>query len=115
MRRLRGASLIEAIVAAVVFLLVFAAALEILPHLTVREDDTALLVEADYRMKRAFGKYATGVWPCGEYVEEYEWGRVTVTLKPYRGFSDLQAVDVWTIIKGSNKRLGITQVIALKE
>ena len=69
MRRLRGASLVEAIVAAVVFLLVFAAVLEILPRLTVRGDDTLLLVEADYRMKRAFAKYATGVWPCGEYGE----------------------------------------------
>lgn len=115
MRRLRGASLVEAIVAAVVFLLVFAAVLEILPRLTVRGDDTLLLVEADYRMKRAFAKYATGVWPCGEYGEEYGWGRVVVKLNPYRDFPDLQVVEVKVFINGSEKRLGVTQIIAFEE
>ena len=112
---MRGASLLEAIVAAVVFLFVFAAALEILPRLSVREDDTALLVEADYRMKRAFAKYATGVWPCGEYVEAYEWGSVAVTVAPYRDFRDLQVVEVNVFINGSDKRLGIRQIIAFEE
>lgn len=115
MRRLKGASLIEAIVAAVIFLLVFTAALEVVPRLTVRGDDTALLIEADYRMKRAFGKYATGIWPCGEYAEEYEWGHVTVTIAPYRDFPDLQTVDIRTYIKWSGKRLGIRQIIEFKE
>ena len=37
MRRLKGASLLEAIVAAVLFLTVFAVVMELLPRLTVRD------------------------------------------------------------------------------
>lgn len=77
--------------------------------------DTLLLVEADYRMKRAFAKYATGVWPCGEYGEEYGWGRVVVKLTPYRDFPDLQVVEVKVFINGSDKRLGVRQIIAFEE
>lgn len=69
------------------FLTVFAAVVELLPRLTVRDDDALLVAEADYRAGRAFGKYATGLpWPSGEYAEAYDWGAVTVLVEAYRGF-----------------------------
>ena len=55
-RRLRGSSLLEAVVAAVLFLTVYAAVMELLPRLTVRDDDPLLVAEADYRVGRAFCK-----------------------------------------------------------
>ena len=108
MRRLKGASLLEAIVAAVLFLTVFATAMELLPRLTVRD-------EADYRVGRAFDKYATGVWPCGDYTEAYDWGAVTVRVETYRGFSDLQVVTVSARIDGSRKRITLKQVVECGE
>ena len=76
-RRLRGSSLLEAVVAAVLFLTVYAAVMELLPRLTVPDDDALLVAEADYRVGRVFDKYGSGVWPCGEYTETYDWGTVT--------------------------------------
>ena len=111
MRRLKGASLLEAIVAAVLFLTVFAVAMELLPRLTVRDDDALLMAEADYRVGRAFDKYATGLWPCGEYAETYDWGAVTVLVEAYRGFSDMQAVTVSARIDGSRKRITLKQLV----
>lgn len=53
-RRLRAASLLEAVVAAVLFLTLFAAVMELIPRLTVRGDDALLVAEAEYRVGRTF-------------------------------------------------------------
>ena len=115
MRRLKGASLLEAIVAAVLFLTVFAVVMELLPRLTVRDDDALLVAEADYRVGRAFDKYATGMWPCGDYAEAYDWGTVMVWVEAYRGFSDLQVVTVSARIDGSRKRIVHRQLVECAE
>lgn len=115
MRRLKGASLLEAIVAAVLFLTVFAVVMELLPRLTVRDDDALLMAEADYRVGRTFDKYATGVWPCGEYAEAYDWGAVTILVESYRGFSDVQAITVSARIDGSRKRITIKQLVECRD
>lgn len=83
---LRGTSLLEAVVASAVFLTIFTLTVSILPQLIVRGDDASLVVEAEYRVEEAFGRYETGVWPCGEYVERYEWGEVTVRVERHRDF-----------------------------
>lgn len=115
MRRLRGASLLEAIVAAVLFLTVCAAVMELLPRLTVRDDDALLVAEADYRAGWAFDKYATGLWPSGEYAEAYDWGAVTVLVESYRGFSDVQIVTVSARIGGSRKRITLKQLVECRD
>lgn len=112
MRRLRGASLLEAIVAAVLFLTVFATVMELIPRLTVRNDDALLVAEAEYRVGQAFEKYATGIWPCTEYVTRYDWGEVSVRIEPYRDFTDLQVVTVTARIDGSRKQITHKQVVA---
>lgn len=114
-RRLRGSSLLEAVVAAVLFLTVYAAVMELLPRLTVRDDDPLLVAEADYRVGRAFDKYGSGVWPCGEYTETYDWGTVTVRIERYRDFTDLQIVTVAAHIDGSRKRITLKQLIECRE
>ena len=62
--RLRAASLVEAVVAAVVLLIAFTAAMELLPRLTLRGDDALAVAEAEYRAMCAFDKYGSGVWPA---------------------------------------------------
>lgn len=108
---LRAASLLEAVVAAVLFLTVFAAVMELIPRLTVRDDDALLVAEAEYRVGQAFEKYGTGLWPCGEYTEEYDWGRVAVLVRTYRDYADLQAVTVMARIDGSNKQIIHKQLV----
>lgn len=114
-RRLRGATLLEAIVAAVLFLTVFAAAMELLPRLTVRDDDALLVAEAEYRASRAYDKYASGLWPAGKYSETYDWGAVAIRIEPYREFADLQVVTVSARIDGSRKRITHKQLVVCGE
>ena len=78
-------------------------------------DDPLLVAEADYRVGRAFDKYGSGVWPCGEYTETYDWGTVTVRIERYRDFTDLQIVTVAAHIDGSRKRITLKQLIECRE
>lgn len=114
-RRVRAASLLEAIVAAVLFLTVFAAVMELLPHLTVRNDDALRVAEADYRAGQAFEKYGTGLWPCGEYAQPCDWGVVTISIGSYRDFEDLQVITVTARIAGSRKRIVHKQLVRCRE
>lgn len=112
MAELKGASLLEAVVASVLFLIVFLTTMELLPRMTVRDDEGVWAVEADYRMMRAFDKYATGLWPAGEYAEEYAWGNVIVKIAPYRTLDDLQTVEVTARVNGVRRRIVHRQIIS---
>ena len=102
-RRLRAASLLEAVVAA---------AMELVPRLTVRDDDALLVAEAEYRVGQVFGKYATGLWPCGEYAEQYGWGSVEIRIAFYRDFADMQVVTVTAQVGGSRKKIVHKQLVS---
>lgn len=111
MRRLNGASLLEAVVAAVLFLTVFAAVMELLPRLTVRDDDALAWAEAQSRLAQAAEKYATGLWPCGKYTETEDRIGVRVLVAPYRDFADLQVVTLEARIEGSDRRIALKIVV----
>lgn len=114
-RRMRAASLVEAIVAAVVLLIVFTATMELLPRLTLREDDAQAVAEAEYRVANAFEKYASGLWPAGTYVERYDGGEVRVRVEPYRQYGNTQLVTVSVRIEGSRKHIVHKQVVEWME
>ena len=104
--RLRAASLVEAVVAAVVLLIAFTAAMELLPRLTLRGDDALAVAEA---------KYGSGVWPAGTYVERYGGGEATVRVEPYRQYRDVQLITIEVRIDGSRKRIVHRQLVECAE
>lgn len=114
-RRLRAASLVEAVVAAVVLLIAFTAAMELLPRLTLRGDDALAVAEAEYRAMCAFDKYGSGVWPAGTYVERYGGGEATVRVEPYRQYNDVQLITIEVRIDGSRKRIVHRQLVECAE
>ena len=89
-----------------------AAAMELVPRLTVRDDDALLVAEAEYRVGQVFGKSATGLWPCGEYAEQYGWGSVEIRIAFYRDFADMQVVTVMAQVGGSRKKIVHKQLVS---
>lgn len=114
-RNLRAASLVEAIVAAVVLMTVFAAAMELLPRLTLRQDDAPATAEAEYRAARAFDKYASGLWPAGTYAERHDGGQTTVRVEPYPRYGRTQLITVEVRIAGSKRRIIHRQIVEWRE
>lgn len=105
----------EAVVAAVVLLIAFTAAMELLPRLTLRGDDALAVAEAEYRAMCAFDKYGSGVWPAGTYVERYGGGEATVRVEPYRQYNDVQLITIEVRIDGSRKRIVHRQLVECAE
>lgn len=108
---LRGASLLETVVASAVFLILFALTLGMLPRLAVRDDDGIRIAEAEYRTERAAERYGTGLWPDGEYVERYGWGEVVVRTESCGAFADVQAVTVRARIDGSRRSIVLRRLV----
>lgn len=96
----KGSTLLETVVASVLFLAAFMSVMELLPRIAAGGNDAMLHIEAEYRVGEAFDKYASGLWPCGEYVERYEWGDVAVRIGGYRQYADLQTITVKARIHG---------------
>ncbi len=94
MYELKGASLLEAIAASSIFMIVFALSLELLPKLTLSGSDGLAAAEMRYVAESARRKYADGLWPAGEYVERYDCGRAKITIEPYRDFEDVAMMTV---------------------
>ena len=62
--------------------------MELVPRLTVRDDDALLVTKAEYRVGDRFsGKYAAGLWPCGEYAESSTDGAASKFASLFTGIS----------------------------
>ncbi|WP_297410971.1 hypothetical protein [uncultured Alistipes sp.] len=114
-RTVRAASLLEAIVAAAVLLIVFGATLDMLPRITLHTDDVMDIAEAEYRVGCAFEKYSSGLWPQGTYVERYDAGEITVRVEPYRDCGRVQIITVAADIRSSRKRIVHKQIVECRE
>lgn len=96
MCKLIGASLLEAIIAGLLFLIVFSITMELLPYLARPRHETLFSMKLDFAIEQILTKYMTGVWPNGIYSETYEWGEISIRIEPYRDYSDMQVIVIST-------------------
>ena len=87
--RLSAASLLEAVVASVVLLIVFAASLETVVRLTAGPSDGIVCAEADYRAACTASEIRQGAFSEGTTEHSYGWGTLTVLIEPYASFPAL--------------------------
>lgn len=79
---LQASSVLEVIVASLIFLLVFGIAMTILVRVGARKCDDSLL-QADLALDAAIREVATGTFAEGEYVRNFPWGDLTIEVAPY--------------------------------
>jgi hypothetical protein len=115
LKRLRASTLLETIIASLIFMCVFAISLETVSRLTTRSSDNAVLVEADYRIMECVREYGDGRHADGQYTREYEWGTIVVLLGPYREYADLQQLTVTADVKSLSKHLEFRHIIERDE
>ncbi len=103
--------MIEAIVASLIFLAVFAISLSTVTGFTLREDEGYVLLEAERRLEACIDRYGSGTWPEGAYEEEHAWGKITINITPYEGFENIQAVTLAARLTGSRKTIEYRSLI----
>lgn len=110
-RTLRGSSLLETIVASMIFLLVFTWTLGLLPRLTIDDKDLLHQIEAEFRVEQALERYGSGLWPDGQYSEHYAWGQIIIQTAPYRNCLDFQLVIVRGLIEGIHQPIIFRKIV----
>ncbi len=102
-RTLPGTSMVEAIVAALIFILIFAISLSTLTGLTTREDEGYLLLEAERQLAACGGRYGDGTWAEGTYTDTFAWGTITTCVSLYGDYGKIQQVAMRAELHGSHK------------
>jgi hypothetical protein len=105
--------MIEAIVASMIFLMVFVISLSTVTGFTLREDEGYVLLEAERQMDACLNRYGDGTWTDGAYTEEFGWGKITVRIATYRDFRNIQAVTLTAQLTGSRKTIELRQLIVI--
>ncbi len=92
---LRGSTLVETIVASMLFLILFFLAMEMLVRIGARRPGEGLLqMEVDHRV--CVQEFRAGDFAPGEYTRSYTWGEITVTVGPYRDLPGIEEVRFTT-------------------
>ena len=113
-KKISGASLIEAVVASTIFLIVFICSLETLTRLTSGGASSEyILVEADHMTDIVMNKYSTGTYPAGIYTEEFGWGDIIVRIDQYVEYENLMVVSVRSEIHNSRKQIKLDKIISV--
>ena len=103
--RLLAASLLEAVVASVVLLIVFAASLETVVRLTATPSEGMACVDADYRAACTASEIRQGAFSEGTTERSYGWGTLTVLIEPYASCPALWQATLTVKITGGRKRM----------
>ncbi len=110
--RLAGSSMIEAIVASLIFLTVFILSLSALTGLTLRKDEGYVLLEVERALTDCFSRYGDGTMAAGIYIDEFSWGHVTTKIEQYADHENIQQVVLWADISGSRKSIEYRRLVA---
>ena len=103
--RLPAASLLEAVVASVVLLIVFAASLETVVRLTATPSEDVACVDADYRAACTASEIRQGAFSEGTTERSYGWGTLRVRIEPYASCPTLWQATLTVKIAGGRKRM----------
>lgn len=103
--RFPASSLLEAVVASVVLLIVFAASLETVVRLTTAPSEGMACVDADYRAACVASEIRRGAFEEGTTELSYGWGTLTVRIEPYAPCPILWQATLTVKIAGGRKRM----------
>ena len=103
--RLPAASLLEAVVASVVLLIVFAASMETVVRLTATPSEDVACVDADYRAACTASEIRQGAFSEGTTERSYGWGTLRVRIEPYASCPTLWQATLTVKIAGGRKRM----------
>lgn len=98
--RLKAVSLLEALVASVILLIVFTVSLATVARLTTTSANDMIYAEVHYRILSAVHDVQKGEWKNGGFEQTYDWGSIKVHIEPYLFCPLLRQLTVTAIIPG---------------
>lgn len=92
---MQGATVLEVIVSSIIFLVIFILSLETTVKITSREPlrgyEYLLAVDEVHKIR---DRYIAEEYYPGEFMEEYDWGTVRITIGTYQPYPDIGRIDL---------------------
>ena len=88
--RLKASSLLEAVVASVLFMTVFTLSLETIGQITLHGEDHHTLIAMDNALQNARKEYTQQPHENISLTRDFPWGTLDIILSPYQESPDLQ-------------------------
>ncbi len=89
--------------AAVILLIVFFLAMEMLVRIGARQPGGDALIRAEADRQACVLEFTSGELTPGEYLRECDWGTITVTVRPYEPFPALFEITFASVIRTGNR------------
>ena len=109
---LKGSSLIEAITASVIFIIVFCLSMELMANNELSgNNEEFVFIEADQCINDCLAVYSEGNHLPGEYRHDYHWGTVTVKVECYDGYEDLLLITINADIRNRQRKMQLRHIV----
>lgn len=92
--RLRGSSILEAVTASVLFLILFSLAMQALVGMSTRQVHAGRFVEAEKDYRVELGNVLRGEYSLGKHEKRFPWGSLEILLEPYGKSEGLHQVTI---------------------
>lgn len=103
-QKIKGSTIVEAVVASVLFLLVFFICLESVTRMnSMRSSEEPMEVEMDFN--NCVRKFLTGNYDLGEYTETYHWGKISIDIRPYPKYDDIRELDFMATFNNNRRAI----------
>lgn len=112
---LRATSLIECVVASVIFLAIFSLSLDTLAGLRAGRRESLSLLAARSALQRELRTHADGTHPEGAQTKKFDWGEVEIRIECYDKYSDLQELTLTARVSGDRKTIRQKHIIKIAD
>lgn len=90
----KASTIVEAMVASILFILAFSAGMESIVKSTSIKSDTLTYLSADNQYMKCLYECKNHVYSYGEHIIEFEWGEITLILEPYNNYEQILQVTI---------------------
>jgi GTP-binding protein EngB required for normal cell division len=110
----RAETVIQAIIAALIFMVVFLISLDTIVRITTSNDDAYLLVDANYQISSFFAELSDGKHQNGSYTKYFPEGKLSAEISQYKHYNDLQMIVIKAEIDKIKKHIIFRHIAEIK-
>ncbi|MDR2653238.1 MAG: hypothetical protein LBC68_13190 [Prevotellaceae bacterium] len=111
---LRAETLIQAIIAALIFMVVFLISLDTVVRITISKSDAYLLVDANYQISSFFAELSDGKHQNGTYTKYFSGGKLSAEISQYKHYPDMQMIVINAEIDKIKKHIIFRHTVEIK-
>ena len=101
-KSIKASTVIEVVVASVIFLLIFCLSLEMLTRMN-QDDRSTELLQINMDRNEYVVQITSGNYGYGGFRKSFNWGEISVKIQPYRDYKSLRELHFTGVMKNGKK------------